>query len=91
MIKDEELKKAYQQIASSQFGKIVFADLLSLLGYFSNIPDKIKPENIAIANTILSRLNVFDKSGVINYVSSIIDSAKPVQINNSKEDNDEII
>lgn len=91
MIKDAELKKAYQQVASSQFGKIVFADLLSLLGYFSNIPDKIKPENIAIANTILSRLNVFDASGVINYVSSIIDSAKPVQINNNnKEDNDEI-
>ena len=89
MIKDEELKKAYQQVASSQFGKLVFADILSLLGYFSNIPEKIKPENIAIANTILSRLNVFDASGVINYVSSIIDNAKPVK-NNKEELDDEI-
>ena len=88
MIKEEELKKAYQQVASSQFGKIVFADLLSLLGFFSNIPDKIKPENIAIANTILSRLNVFDASGVINYVSSIIDNAKPVKINEEELDDE---
>lgn len=88
MIKDEELKKAYQQVASSQFGKLVFADLLSLLGFFSNIPDKIKPENIAIANTILSRLNVFDASGVINYVSSIIDNAKPVKINEEELDDE---
>lgn len=88
MIKDEELKKAYQQVASSQFGKLVFADILSLLGYFSNIPEKIKPENIAIANTILSRLNVFDASGVINYVSSIIDNAKPVTINKEELDDE---
>ena len=88
MIKDAELKKAYQQVASSQFGKLVFADILSLLGYFSNIPEKIKPENIAIANTILSRLNVFDASGVINYVSSIIDNAKPVKINEEELDDE---
>lgn len=93
MISDYELKRAYQQVANSQYGRIVFADILSMLGYFSNMPDKIKPELIAIANTVLSRLNIFDSQGILGYVDSIIQNAKPVKDianNNKEEDEDEI-
>ena len=62
----EQVMAAYSRIFSTQDGIIVLGDILSQLGFFANCPGQIKPECIAVANTILSRC------GLLNSVSSEI-------------------
>ncbi len=72
------LQVAYQHVFSGDDGVMVLSDILSQLGYFSNMPERIDPQRIAIANTILSRMNVYDASSVYDYVRSIASQARPV-------------
>lgn len=88
-----EVMEAYSRIFSTDDGKIVLADILARLGYFSNTPESIKPECLAVANTILSRLGLLNSSGVGIYMEGISYSinmaiamkSKPV----NEEDNDD--
>lgn len=83
-----ELQKRYIQVFQGDAGVTVLSDILSMLGYFSNMPERIDPERIAIANTILSRLNVFGSEGVNDFVRAILGQVKmPVW---DKEDDDEL-
>lgn len=60
---ERQVKDAYSRVFSTADGMIVLSDILSELRYFSNQPGMIKPECIAVANTILSRCGVFSASG----------------------------
>lgn len=71
-----KLQRAYQTIFRTDEGELVLSDLLSMLGYFSNIPERIDPKSISIANTILSRLNVYGAGGVGSYVKAIVSQAR---------------
>lgn len=70
----EELTKAYRATFSGHQGALVLADILSLLGFFSNTPETINPMCIAVGNTILSRLQVFGSEGCAEYVGKILES-----------------
>ena len=82
------LKRSYQRVFQGEAGVIVLSDILSLLGYFSNVPSHIDPERIAIANTILSRLNVYSDSGVGDFVKAIVQQAKPPVDDEDREDDE---
>lgn len=83
------LQASYRDVfCGSESGVMVLGDILSMLGYFSNVPDKISPERMAIANTILSRLNVFGSNGVNDYVRTILMQAKPPVIEEEEEDDE---
>lgn len=78
-----ELIRAYQKVFNGEEGEIVLTDILNQLGYFGNRPQGMNPDLLAVANTILVRLNVFDSGNVQRFVSAMIDSA----IAPPKEDN----
>ena len=83
-----ELQRRYIQVFQGEAGVMVLSDILSMLGYFSNVPERIDPERIAIANTILSRLNVYGSDGVNDFVRAILSQVKlPAE---EKEDDDEL-
>lgn len=83
-ITNAELTRAYQKVfGSGKDGTMVLADILSLLGYFGNQSQRMNPDLLAAANTILVRLNVFDSTNVERFAEMIIDGALP-----PKEDND---
>lgn len=77
MLTPRELSIKYQTVFSGEDGVTVLSDILSLLGYFSNQPQYMKPELLAVANTILARANVFDSHNVEDYVELIIHNAQP--------------
>lgn len=77
------LQRAYQTVFKTEEGELVLSDILSMLGFFSNIPERIDPRSISIANTILSRLNVYGESGVGDYVRAMLSQAR---IPEDKED-----
>lgn len=72
-----ELSVKYQRVFSTEDGVTVLSDILSLLGYFSNQPQYMKAELLAVANTILARANIYDSSNVEDYVELIIHNAQP--------------
>ena len=82
------LKRSYQRVFQGEAGVMVLSDILSLLGYFSNVPSHIDSERIAIANTILSRLNVYSDSGVSGFVKAIVQQAKPPVDDDDREDDE---
>lgn len=92
-ISTAEVMESYSRIFSTDDGKVVLADILAQLGYFSNTPESIKPECLAVANTILSRLGLLNSRGVGVYMEGISYSinlaiamkSKPV----NEEDNDD--
>lgn len=84
-----ELQRKYIQVFQGDAGVTVLSDILSLLGYFSNMPDRIDPERIAIANTILSRLNVYGSEGVNDFVRAILSQVKPPEEAVDEEENDD--
>ena len=53
-------------------GEIVLADILSMLGFFSNQVERIDPHGVAVGNTILSRIGVFGSDGCTRYVHHIL-------------------
>lgn len=73
----EDLQRLYQRVFSGEAGVTVLSDILSMLGYFSNEPSHIIPEKIAVANTIISRMNVFSSAGVHDFVKVIVQQAQP--------------
>lgn len=75
-----ELQVKYKRVFSGPDGYMVLADILALLGFCNNVPDRIDPKCIAVANTILSRLDVFGRDGIVDYVARIISGANPVHI-----------
>lgn len=79
------LQRQYRQVFQGEAGVMVLSDILSMLGYFSNVPSRIDPERIAIANTILSRLNVFGEAGVGGYVHAMVNQA-PMPMEDKEDD-----
>lgn len=71
----EAMQRKYQNVFSGKDGAIVLADILCLLGFFNNNPAHIVPANIAVANTIISRLNIYSEDGTVNYVNKILQAA----------------
>lgn len=63
MVTKERLFMAYKQVFGTEDGRIVLSDILSMLGYFANVPERINPQCIAAANTILSRCGIIDAGG----------------------------
>lgn len=88
-ISKDRLTQAYQLVAATSAGKLVIADILSMCGYFANVPDRIDPKLIALAHTILSRLGVYGSDGVLRCVEALIESAPPVKINSNDKDEEE--
>lgn len=88
-VSEERLTQAYQLVAATSAGKLVIADILSMCGYFANIPDRIDPKLIALAHTILSRLGVYGNDGVMRCVEALIESAPPAKISAENEDEEE--
>lgn len=88
-ISEERLTQAYQLVAATSAGKLVIADILSMCGYFANVPDRIDPKLIALAHTILSRLGVYGNDGVMRCVEALIESAPPVKISSKNEEDEE--
>lgn len=77
-ITSAELTRMYQKVfGSGREGATVLADILSLLGYFGNQSQQMNPTLLAAANTILVRLNVFDRANVERFAELIIDGAMP--------------
>ncbi len=66
-----ELSLRYKKVFSGLDGNMVLADILAMLGFCNNIPDRIEPKCIAVANTILSRLGAFGTDGIVDYVTRI--------------------
>lgn len=73
----EAMQRRYQSVFSGKDGAIVLADILNMLGFFGNNPANIVPANIAVANTIISRLNIYSAEGTVNYVEKILQAAQP--------------
>ena len=67
----QDVMDAYSRVFSTGDGQIILADILCLLGYFSNVPESIDPRCIAIANTILSRCGVLDSRGTGIYMEGL--------------------
>ena len=82
------LKRSYQRVFQGEPGVMVLSDILSLLEYFSNVPSHIDSERIAIANTIMSRSNVYSDSGVGDFVKAIVQQAKPPVDDDDREDDE---
>lgn len=75
----DKLKKAYRQVFSADGGDIVLADILNLCGYFSNVPSNMDTKLIALANTILTRINVYGTTDVKDFVARMVMTAPPVK------------
>ena len=60
------MQRAYRHVFESEEGQMVLGDILSELGLFANQPAKIHPECIAVANTILGRLGLYNGIGENN-------------------------
>ncbi len=66
-----EKQRVYRQVFGSDEGQMVLADILSELGFFSNRPEMIHPACIAVANTILGRLGLYNGDNVSIYMSGV--------------------
>lgn len=84
-MRNDELIRKYQSVFAGPDGAVVLSDILSMLGYFSNVPDRIDPQRIAVANTIMSRINAFNDEGVTDYVKRIVAGAKAPVIENMED------
>lgn len=73
-----ELQRRYMKVFSGPDGNVVLADILAMLGFCNNVPDRIEPKCIAVANTILSRLDVFGTDGIVDYVARIVSGSSPI-------------
>ena len=78
-MKIDELKKNYRKVFSADGGDVVLADILNLCGYFSNMPDSMDVKLIALANTILTRLNIYDTTDVKDFVARMVMTAPPIK------------
>ena len=88
-ISASEVLEAYGRIFSTDDGKLVLADILAQLGFFSNTPESIKPECFAVANTILSRLGLLNSGGVGIYMEGISYSINLAMAMKSKQADEE--
>ena len=90
----KDVMRAYSNIFNTYDGQLVLADILSQLGYFSNQPESIKPECIAIANTILSRCGIMNSAGIGIYMEGLAYSigiaAAGGAVKDTKEEDDAI-
>ncbi len=95
-IDTQRVMSAYSRIFSTDEGKLVLADILSQLGYFSNMAEGIKPECIAVANTILSRCGLLNSAGAgifmegLSYSISLSIAMKAKPETDEEDNNDEI-
>lgn len=64
-------QRVYRHVFESDEGQMVLGDILSELGLFSNQPALIHPECIAVANTILGRLGLYNNDNVSVYMSGL--------------------
>lgn len=64
-------QRAYRHVFESEEGQMVLGDILSELGFFANQPAKIHPECIAVANTILGRLGLYNGDNVSIYMAGV--------------------
>ena len=69
-----DLEKAYRTVFSSPEGELVLADILSMLGHFSNKPESMDARCLAVSHTILSRLGAYSADGTRNYVRKVIEA-----------------
>lgn len=69
-----DLEKAYRIVFNSPEGELVLADILSMLGHFSNKPESMDPKCLAVSHTILSRLGAYSSEGTRNYVRKVIEA-----------------
>lgn len=67
----QALKETYQRVMQTQDGLTVLTDIFNLLGFFSNQPDHITPECIAVGNTILSRCGVISSGSTAPYMAGL--------------------
>lgn len=72
-----ELCRLYQKVFSTPEGITVLSDILSMLGYFGNQAQRMNPELLAVANTLLDRCNVFNSGNVEEYVKNMLSCAPP--------------
>lgn len=72
-----ELCRLYQKVFSTPEGITVLSDILSMLGYFGNQAQRMNPELLAVANTLLERCNVFNSGNVEEYVKNMLSCAPP--------------
>ena len=89
----QQVMESYSRVFSTQDGKIVLADILSQLGYFSNQPEGIRPECLAVANTLLSRCGLLNSSGagiLMEGIAYSIDLALAMKARTEQEDNGDI-
>ncbi len=88
----EQVIEAYQSVFSATDGQIVLSDILSQLGFFSNIPERIKPECIAVANTILSRCGIMNSASNGIYMEGLAYAINTAIAMNAgrREEDDEI-
>lgn len=65
------LKESWRRVMQTQDGMTILADIFNLLGFFSNRPDHITPECIAVGNTILSRCGVLGSVTTAPYMEGL--------------------
>lgn len=66
-----DIRDCYRIVIASPEGKAVIADILSNLGFFGNVPERMTPECMAVGNTILSRLGIISSDGVDRYMQGL--------------------
>ena len=51
-------RRTWNEVFGTKQGKAVFTAILNRLGFFSVIPEKVKPENMVVANWMLNQMGV---------------------------------
>lgn len=68
---------AMREVFSSPDGRSVLAWLLSRCGMFETHPDRIRPDLIALGNSLLSEMEVAENGNMGIYMKGLLDSYDP--------------
>lgn len=68
-------RRTWNEVFGTKQGKAVFTAILNRLGFFSVIPEKVKPENMVVANWMLNQMGVLTVDNLSDYVEKIVSAA----------------
>lgn len=91
-----KVQDAYRRVFQTEDGKTILCDILNLLGFFNNVPERINPQCISVGNTILSRCGVIDsgRTGLymdgLEYAIHMADAAMTYSKDDDEEELDDL-
>lgn len=68
-------RRTWNEVFGTKQGKAVFTSILNKLGFFSVMPEKVKPENTVVANWMLNQMGVLTVDNLSDYVEKIVSAA----------------